>query len=57
MMVLAHRAVHMPTSFSPAMHRLERLLEAVFFTVLAPVAFAILILSGLIVAMGLSSVM
>jgi hypothetical protein len=34
---------------------MERFLGAVFFTVLAPLAFAILILSGLILAMGISS--
>jgi hypothetical protein len=42
----------MPASVAPAVHWLERFLGAFFFTVLAPLAFAIFVLSGLILARG-----
>jgi len=49
--------VHLPAKVAPAVHWLEKFMGAVFFTVLAPLAFAIFILSGLILALGLANVL
>jgi hypothetical protein len=45
---------HVPASMTMGVHRLEKLLGAVLFTFLPPVAFAMLILSGLLVALTVS---
>jgi hypothetical protein len=57
MTAVTHHAVHMPEAMAPAVHWLERLLGAVFFTVLAPLAFAIFIVSGLVLALGLANIL
>lgn len=56
MTAVTHHSVHMPAAMVPAVHWTEKFLAAVFFAVLAPLAFAILILSGLILATGISSI-
>ena len=57
MTAVTHHTVHMPEAVVPAVHWLKRFLGAVFFTVLAPLAFAIFILSGLILALGLANIL
>ncbi len=57
MIATTHHAVHMPESMVPAVHWMERFLGAVFFTVLAPLAFAAFIVSGLILALGLANIL
>lgn len=57
MTTLTHHTIHMPESVAPTVHWLERFLGAVFFTILAPLAFAIFILSGLILALGLANIL
>ncbi len=56
MTALTHHSVHMPEAMVPAVHWMERFLGAVFFTILAPLAFAVFILSGLILALGLANI-
>jgi hypothetical protein len=51
-----HHEIHLPP-VAPAVHWLERLIGAVFFTILAPLAFAVFILSGLILALGLANLL
>ena len=53
MVAVAHHAVHVPP-LSPALHFIERVVGTVFFTILAPIALAIFILSALILALGLA---
>ncbi|MEQ1857502.1 MAG: hypothetical protein ABL963_13670 [Longimicrobiales bacterium] len=57
MTALTHHSLHMPAAVAPTVHWLERFAGAVFFTVLAPIAFAIFIVSGLILALGLASIL
>jgi hypothetical protein len=57
MTAMTQHTVHMPANAAPAVRWLEKLVGAVFFTVLAPLAFAIFILSGLILALGLANVL
>jgi hypothetical protein len=57
MAAATHHTVHMPAAVTPAVHWLERFLGAVFFTLFAPLAFAIFILSGLILALGLANLL
>lgn len=57
MTAMTHHTIHMPAKVTPAVHWLEKFLGAVFFTVLAPLAFAIFILSGLILALGLANIL
>jgi acyl dehydratase len=52
MSALTHHAIHFPTPVAKGFHTFERLAGAVFFTVLAPVLFAVAIVSGLLLAMG-----
>jgi hypothetical protein len=49
--------LHVPPSLSRAAHDLERVAYATLFALLPPVAFAMLILSGLLIALGLASIM
>ena len=57
MTAVTHHTVHMPESVKPALHWVEKFVGAVFFTILAPLAFAIFLLSGLILALGLANVL
>jgi len=57
MTAMTHHTIHMPAAVTPAVHWLEKFLGAVFFTVLAPLAFAIFILSGMILALGLANLL
>ena len=56
MATILHHEIHMPAAVAPTVHWLERLGGALFLTILAPVVLAILILSGLLLAIGLSAV-
>lgn len=57
MATVLHHEIHMPAAVAPTVHWLERLGGAVFLTLIAPIAFAILIVSGLLLAIGVSTVM
>lgn len=56
MTAVTYHTVHMPETMVPAVHWLERFLGAVFFTMLAPLAFAVFVLSALILALGLANI-
>ena len=57
MTAVTHHSVHMPETMVPAVQWMERFLDAVFFTVLAPLAFAVFIVSGLILALALANIL
>jgi hypothetical protein len=57
MAAVMHHHVHVPVSVSRAAHGLERVVCGALFTLLPPVAFALLILSGLLLAMGLAAIL
>jgi hypothetical protein len=57
MTTLKHHTVHLPESMAPTVHWLERFFGAVLSTVLAPLAFAIIIVSGLLLALGLANIL
>jgi hypothetical protein len=57
MATVLHHEIHLPTAVEPTVHWLERMGGAFFLTILAPVAFAILIVSGLLLAIGVSTVL
>jgi len=48
---------HVPVSVSRAAHGLERVVCGALFALLPPVAFALLILSGLLFALGLAAIL
>jgi hypothetical protein len=49
--------VHVPVAMSHAAHQLEKVLWATLFALVPPVAFALLILSGLLLALAISKVL
>jgi hypothetical protein len=55
MLATTHHSIHFPVPVVSGFHKFERLMGAVFFTVLAPVAFALAIVAGLVLAMGLAA--
>jgi hypothetical protein len=57
MATILHHEIHMPPAVAPTVHCLERLGGALFLTILAPVVFAILIVSGLLLALGVATVL
>ena len=57
MVTVLHHEIHMPAAVAPTVHWLERLGGALFLTILAPVVFAILLVSGLLLAIGISTVL
>lgn len=57
MATVLHHEIHMPAAVAPTVHWLERVGGALFLTVLAPIVFAILLVSGLLLAIGVSTVM
>ncbi len=57
MTTATHHTVHMPEAMVPAVHWFERFVGAVFFTLLAPLAFAVFIVSGLVLALGLANIL
>lgn len=57
MATVLHHEVHLPHAIAPTVHWLERVAGAVFFTILAPVAFAIFIVAGLLLAMGIANLL
>lgn len=57
MATVLHHEVHLPHAVAPTVHWLERVAAAVFFTILAPVAFAIFIVAGLLLAMGIANLL
>ncbi|HET9947444.1 MAG TPA: hypothetical protein VFQ22_00830 [Longimicrobiales bacterium] len=52
-----HPALHLPGAWKPALRRAERIGAAALVTVLAPVLFALGIVSGLLLAMALAYLM
>ena len=57
MVTVLHHEMHVPAAVAPTVHWLERVGGALFFTILAPVLFAIVIVSGLLLAIGVASAM
>jgi hypothetical protein len=57
MTAVMHHAIHVPASVHRTAQRLEKLVSAVLFTLLPPLVFAVLILSGLLVATAVSKVL
>ena len=57
MATVLHHEVHLPHAVAPTVHWLERVAGAVFFTILAPVAFAVFIVAGLVLAMGIANLL
>jgi hypothetical protein len=57
MAAVMHHHLHVPASLSRAAHGLERVAYSTLFALLPPVAFAMLILSGLLLALGLAAIM
>ena len=57
MAAVLHHHLHVPASVSRVAHGLERVACGTLFALLPPVAFAILILSGLLLALGLAAIM
>jgi hypothetical protein len=55
MVATTHHSIHCPTPIAHALRAVERLFGAVFFTILAPIAVALAIVSGLVLAMGLAA--
>jgi hypothetical protein len=55
--VMHHHHVHVPASVSRAAHGVERVVWGALFALLPPVAFALLILSGLLLALGLAKIL
>ena len=56
-MAAAVHRLHVPAPVSRAAHGFEKVLCATLFTLLPPVAFALLILSGLLLALGVSRIL
>jgi len=50
-------AIHVPASVSRTAHRLENFVGAVLFTLLPPLVFAMLIISGLLLAAAVSKIL
>jgi hypothetical protein len=48
-----HHPIHFPTALGHALHAVGRFVRALFFTVLAPLVFALAIMGGLLLAIGL----
>jgi hypothetical protein len=57
MATVLHHEVHLPPAVAPTVHWLERVAGALFFTLLAPIAFAALILGSLLLALGVANVL
>jgi hypothetical protein len=57
MAAVTHHRFHVPASVSRAAHGVERVAYSTLFALLPPVAFAMLILSGLLLALGLAAIM
>ena len=49
--------LHVPASIHRAAQRSEKLLAVTFFTILPPVVFALMIVSALLLALGLSRIL
>jgi hypothetical protein len=57
MVATTHHSIHFPVPVVSGFHKFERMVGAVFFTVLAPVAFALAIVAGLALAIGLGALL
>ncbi|MEX2049064.1 MAG: hypothetical protein WEB90_05760 [Gemmatimonadota bacterium] len=57
MVTTTHHMTHVPAPVVNGVHIIERVFGAVFFTVLAPVAFALAIVAGLALAIGLGALL
>ena len=55
MNALEHHPIHMPHAVPTAVHWLERVAGAIFFTILAPAAIAIFVLTAFVLALGLTN--
>jgi hypothetical protein len=49
--------VHVPVAMSRTAHQVEKVLWATLFALVPPVAFALLILSGLLLALALGKIL
>ena len=49
--------VHVPVAMSHAAHQIEKALSAALFALLPPLAFGLLIVSGLLLALGLAKIL
>lgn len=52
MVATTHHPIHVPAPLLHAIHAAERFFGAVFFTVLAPLAFALAIVGALLLAIA-----
>jgi hypothetical protein len=52
-----HHTIHVPAFMSRSVHSLEKLLGAALLALLPPLAFALLIVSGLLLALGVSKIL
>ena len=52
-----HHPLHVPASVHRVAERSEKLLAVTLFTILPPVVFALMIVSGLLLALGLSRIL
>jgi hypothetical protein len=57
MTAVLHHHLHVPVSVNRAAHGVEKVFYATLFTLLPPVAFAMLILSGLLLALGVAAIL
>jgi hypothetical protein len=57
MTAVLHHHLHVPVSVNRAAHGVEKVFYATLFTLLPPVAFALLILSGLLLALGVAAIL
>ena len=57
MAATTHQPIHLPPSGFSAVHTMQRVVGAIFFTILAPVAFAIFMLAALVLALGLANLL
>jgi hypothetical protein len=57
MAAVMHHTIHVPESMRASARWLDKFFEAVLFTLLPPVAFAMLIVSGLLLALAVSKLL
>jgi hypothetical protein len=57
MAAVMHHTIHIPASLSTTLHRFEKLVGAMLLTLLPPLAFAMLILGGLLLATAVSKLL
>jgi len=57
MATMTHHAIHFPAFVGRTAHGLEKLVAAVVFTLVPPLVFAMLLISGLLLALAVSKVL